>query len=178
MGRKCGGGEGQRSAGFLMAQRVGLIARSAQMQDFSPMVEYFFCSFVRCCCILYCVPSLFSNWTTIYLRHAMCQCNGDTSGDEDKHGPRCVAACGWTWHTHVDNKLYKVLGLWCSEVQLCELCELANKMYFSPYFTSGNFYRIFLLENVCPFLWARISIPSRIYPSEFNLMQVFYHIFC
>lgn len=42
MGRKCGGGEGQRTAGFLTAQRVGIIARSAQTQDFSPMVEYFF----------------------------------------------------------------------------------------------------------------------------------------
>lgn len=42
MVRKCGGGEGQRTGGFHVAQRVGMIAGSAEIQDFGHTVGWFF----------------------------------------------------------------------------------------------------------------------------------------
>lgn len=37
-------------------------------------------------------------WTNVYdLKHAVCQCHGDTSGEEDKRGPHCVAAYTKVW---------------------------------------------------------------------------------
>lgn len=110
----------------------------------------------------------------MYLRHAICQCHGDTSGEEDKYRPHCVAVYRWIWHTQVDHTLYKVLGLRYSEVELRECWHHCQQDVFSPSFT----YRIFLLENVHPFLWAGLNFPSRISPSVFNLMQLLYHIFC
>lgn len=153
--------------------RVGVIARSAEMQDCSHTVEY--CLFIYTLLfniVLY--PFIVQHWTDIYLKHAMCQCRGDTSGEEDKYRPHCVAVHRWMWHTRVDNKYTKSWALGVLRLSCVSDGIIANKMYFPPYFT----YRIFLQENVCPFLWAGLNFPSRISPSVFNLMQPFYHILC
>lgn len=163
MARKCGGGEGQRTGGFHVAQRVGMIAGSAEIQDFGHMVEcfqgFFFCSFVHCCCIWYCVPSLFSNWTNIYLRHAICQCHGDTSREEDKYGPHYVAVmdeCGTRKQTmnYTKSWVLGVLRLSCvSCVSLPTSCIfphilLAEFSFWKMCALSCGQVLIFLLESV------------------------------
>lgn len=92
----------------------------------------------------------------IYLKHARCQCHGDTSGEEDKCGPPCVAIYS-RYGAHTVNytglRLLRMSGLNDDYI-------IANKVLFPLYFSC----RMFLLED----LRVALNFPSRICPSVFH----------